>query len=229
MFFNHGQSQLGRIFDPGVGFTGNNDGAAVLLQHLHVARAGMVILRDKSPRVNGIPLKDRQLYPVLALLALSDIEDVRSLILPETLDRECIMKVWELCKSVKLQQSPLLSLVVEMATHQAKNWTNYPEDVASLLYVVTKSITWNDEETSTPLLRLVVRSLCALRDAMMETGRGDVAERELVSAQTSEVVYLLLEKLSKRQEITGRCNLRALSCARTAGQQAAIGWLPMLE
>ena len=223
-----GQSQLMRIFDHAVTFTGNNDGTVFLLHHLHITRAGMVIFRDRNPHINGVPLKDRQLYPVLTLLVLSDIEDIRSLVLPDSINYECIMRVWEFCKSVKSQQFSLLSLVMDMAIYQAKHWTNYPEDLACLLYVVTESMGQGAEEASTSLLHPVAQSIRALRDAMMETGRGDAAERASVSAQATEVTYLLLSRLST-QVITGRSNLYSLSCARAVGRRAATEWLPMFE
>jgi len=189
----------------------------------------MVIFRDRNPHVNGVPLKDRQLYPVLTLLVLSEIDDIRSLVLPESLNYECIMRVWEFCKAIRTQQPSLLLLVMEMATHQTKHWTNYPEDLACLLYVVTESMMQGLEEASTPLLHPVAQCLRTLRDAMMETGRGDAGERESVSAQATEVTYHLLSKLST-QIITGRNNLRSLSCAHAFGRQsAATEWLPMFD
>jgi hypothetical protein len=219
------QSQLVRIFDHAVGFTGNNDGTVFLLHHLHVTRAGMVIFRDKNPHVNEIPLQDRQLYPVLTLLILSDAEDVDSLVLPESLNKECIARVWDFCKAVKADPISLFSLVIDMATHQAKHWTNYPEDLACLLHVVTETMNQSDLEASTSLLRPVAHSLRTVRDAMMETGRGDGDERVLVSAQATVVTSLLLSRLSM-QTISGSSNLRSLSCARAVGRRVAEGWLP---
>jgi hypothetical protein len=187
----------------------------------------MLIFRDRNPHVNGIPLKDRQLYPVLTLLTLSQREDIDALVLPESLNQECIMRVWDFCQAVKSKQTSLLSLVIDMATHQTQHWTNYPEDLACLLYIVTESMRQGDAEASIPLLRPVAHSLRALRDAMVGTGRGDGAERELVSEQATKVTDQLLSKLST-QIITGESNLRSLSCARAVGGVAAGGWLPII-
>jgi hypothetical protein len=216
-----------RIFDHAVSFTGNNDGTAFLLHHLHITRAGMVIFRDRDPHVNGIPLKDRQLYPILTLLTLSEREDIDALVLPDSLNPECILRVWDFCKAVKSKQTSLFSLVIDMAAHQTKHWTNYSEDLACLLYIVTESMRQSNAEASIPLLRPVAHSLRSLRDAMIGTGRGDGTERELVSEQAMKVAHLLLSKLST-QIITGDGNLRSLSCARAVRGVAARGWLPII-
>jgi hypothetical protein len=186
----------------------------------------MVIFKDKDPHINGISLKGRQLYPVLTLLTLSEKEDIDALVLPDSLNPECIMRVWDFCKAVKSKQTSLLSLVIDMAAHQTKHWTNYPEDLACLLYIVTESMRQSDAEGSIYLLRPVAHSLRSLRDAMIGTGRGDGTEREVVSEQATEVTHLLLSRLST-QIVTGESNLRSLSCARAIGGVPAGGRLPI--
>jgi hypothetical protein len=165
--------------------------------------------------------------PMLAMLALSDIQDAASLRFGEGVDLECARRIFEAVKAVKRQPVEFLCLLTEIIN---PNIGRLPTvGLVLILEVAKQAMAFMDEESVTPLLRPMASGVEHIQLAAASGGWGDRTLPERVAGEAQQICIILKAKYASRF-ISSMTQLRVLSCARSVTvEQPAMGWLRMHE
>jgi hypothetical protein len=185
-----------------------------MLLHLHSGLDLLAGFRQELVLFGSVHVNTERYTPILALLALSDDQDLSSLIIYEPHNQMCIQSLWELCRSIKQNVQAFILLLTDIAFEQA-NRACSPRTVAMILEQVRQAIELVNDESSPLLFTPLSLAVKALRTAML-TGLpvpGTTKDRK-VMAREADRIYRHLQTKSAANMISAYSQLRLLSCAR---------------
>jgi hypothetical protein len=198
-----------------------------MLHHLQSAVPPNITFRSDKRLFGIISLKNLKLSPITALLAIPDFDDLPLLGLPQHVDNACMVYLWNYMASLKTSQSATMSFLIDLPLYYspAAKWGSF----AILLKAIEDSIALPSEDNSPPLLRSISNRVLDLPRLYYEflSERDENkwrAEITTLIVHGRRIADLALTRLSV-VSISGRSNLRLVSCARPLwGMRPARGW-----
>ena len=191
----------------------------------------------------GLLLKDAKLCPLLALIAVSKIEDLSVLELPSDYNKECFARVWEYVQSLKANQLSFFRFLLELSVSTAylgpnQGYSTKPEVMAIILQAMDDTLNSPIQDESISTLRTIAkralfvpRSISAMYAPSSPPGKAGPAVANpamtLLTRYGNHVHNKAVTTLAMKR-VTGQSNLSLLSCAQsTSGNEPAIGRRPM--
>jgi hypothetical protein len=197
-----------------------------MLLHLHNGLDLLAGFRQEVVLFESVHVNTERYTPILALLALSDDQDLSSLIIYERHNQRCIQSLWELCRSIKHNSQAFILLLTDIAFEQA-NRACSPRTVAMILDSVRQAIDLVEDESSPFLFPSLALAVKALRTAML-TGLpvpGTTKDRKVMAREADRICKHLQAK-GAANIVSAYSQLRLLSCAQARlSVRPASGWL----
>jgi hypothetical protein len=190
-------------------------------------------VRFSVPRVGleSVDWTSFDLNPILAMLALSDIQDLACLRFGGGVGLECARHILEVVKAVKRRSVEFLCLLTDIIDPLDKG-LSYANQ-ALILEGVKRAMEFMDEEPAISFLRPMlsgVKEIQRRASVMMLPRDQDPILVRLLKGEARRICGILQAKLTLTRFISSTMQLRVLSCARSAAvAQPAMGWLRMHE
>lgn len=172
----------------------------------------------------AISLKGVEMPPVTALLALSSVEELSFLSLPQRVDEVCMAHLWGYIQSLKATQSPMLRFLFEFPV----NYSQSAILAASAIHFkcIEDSISLPPDDDSIPLLLPLFHHMQVLSRPYLPSQELEKRREEItaVSVQGKRIADLVIARFAT-VTVSGGQSLRILSCARPSwGTRPATGW-----
>jgi hypothetical protein len=207
----------------------HHTGAQHILLHLNrgirfrLQEASYCIFRTAPVRVESIDWTTRRCNPILAMLALSDTQDLTCLTFGGGVDLECAGRILEIVKAVKTQPAEFLCLLVDIIGEVA--WWASPTNPVLLLESIKQAMAFLDEEPIASFLRPIALELQKELQFTKMFWRN--WENSDIAVEVERVCNLLQARYAANL-ISSTIQLRLVSCTRSvAVEQPATGWLRM--
>jgi hypothetical protein len=165
--------------------------------------------------------------PILAMLALSDNQDLLCLWFRQPVDLECAGRILGVVKAVKRQHAEFLCLLIDIINSLDRGVSH--ANLALILEAVKQAMVFMDEDPITPLLRPMASGVERIQLAVGSPWWLDRTLSEYVTGEAHRIRGVLQDQYAARF-VSSTTQLQLLSCARPAALvQPAMGWLRMHE
>ncbi|KIM31626.1 hypothetical protein M408DRAFT_317866 [Serendipita vermifera MAFF 305830] len=213
-------AQLQRIFEYPVRCSNHYDHEGHILFHIYegVRSHSIVDFPINMEIFTKVPLKNRQIRLLLALLVLPDcrLTDRTEFYISE----ECWPIILGICGTIKTSQLSFLSILCAF-----NNVSACREDVVAFSICIHKSLDLALDQAAVPVVQSLVRRLDGFRELFVT--RLEVSDLTIIAADEFDVALNRLNTHLASVLIHGMSNKRMLSCARASeGWSPATGWLP---
>jgi hypothetical protein len=222
-YLTYNQLQLQRILEERT-LCSHGQGPGHLLHHLQSAAVPKITFRSDIRLFGAVSLNGVELPPVTALLAISGIDELSILSLPQRIDGVCMTTLWGYIQSLKANQSFMLEFLAEFPVYYSR--TAVLAASAIHLKVIEDSIVLPPEEDSIPLLRPLSRRILVMSRPYLPSQEQEKRGEEItaLSVQGRRIADLVIARFAT-VTISGEWSLRLLSCARPSwGTRPATGW-----